>query len=38
LRIDFLNSLGEADSLEQTVAEINIDHTVEINEKKVAGG
>lgn len=38
LRIDYLNSLGEADSLEQTVAEINIDHTVAINEKKVAGG
>lgn len=38
LQIDFLNSLWEADSLEQTVAEINIDHTVQIDEKKVAWG
>jgi PKD repeat protein len=38
LRIDYLNSLWEEDSLEQIVAEINIDHVVEINEKKVAGG
>ncbi len=38
LRIDYLNSLWEEDSLEQTVAEINIDHLIEINKKKVDGG
>jgi len=38
LKIEFLNSLWESDILEQTVAEINIDHTVEINEKIVAWG
>jgi hypothetical protein len=36
LKIDVLNALGEPEVIEKTVAKLNIDHIININEKKVA--
>lgn len=38
LKIDVLNALGEPEVIEKNVAKLNIDHVVNINEKKVAWG